>query len=160
MKFTPITGRLTFVGNSTAPATKDASRPNANWTYSSLIFREAETGEEITVPNCKVSGNLNRHIEPSEEGTFLIGRSGNERMLVGFRNERYETINEWVTNPQGRITLPLFLLFAGLVLSLLMIGIPIVIYAIYLFVKLNRLPGQLKTALEDNGFTVRAARTV
>lgn len=160
MKFIPITGRLTFVGNSTAPAAKDASRPNANWTYSSLIFREAETGEEITVPNCKVSGNLNRHMEPGEEGTFLVARKGNERTLIGFKNERYETINDWVMNPQGQVMIPVALFFMGLFLTMIFIGIPIVFYSIYLFFQLQRLPGKLKDGLRAHGFTPRAARTV
>jgi len=160
MKFIPITGRLTFVGNSTAPATKDAGKPNANWTYSSLVFREEGTGEEITVENCKVTGTLNRHIEPGEEGTFLVARDGRERTLLGFKNEHHQTINDWVTNPEGRVLIPVMMFVVGLVASLIVIGIPILIYSIFLFFKLQRLPGQLKKGLQDHGFTVRAARTV
>lgn len=160
MKFIPITGRLTFVGNSTAPATKDASRPNANWTYSSLIFRETGTGEEITVPNCKVSGNLNRHIDPGEEGTFLVAKVGNERTLIGFKNDRQETVNDWVLNPRGQILIPLAILIVGILTIPLFFGVLIIPYAIWMFFRLQSMPKKLKDGLVEHGFEVRGPRVV
>lgn len=164
MDFVPIAGRLTYVGDATASVAKHADRPNANWVYSSLIFREEGTDRDLKVENCKVSGSLNRHLEPGETGVFLIARSGRERMLAGFRNDRYEEINAWVNNPQGTVSIPLSAFFTGLLLTVFVItaiiGIPLMIYAIYAFFKAQAMPGKIKRALKEHGFSLRTEKVL
>lgn len=165
IKFIPITGKIVSHGDGKGPVTKDGSNPESLWTYSYIVFKEDETGEEITVHKCQVHGTLNQHLSQGNHGTWLIAKMGDKRMLLGYRDAAgQQTINDWALNPKGQIAYPVWVFMIGLMccvtLILIMIGIPVMIYAVFLFFKLQSLPKQLRKGLEEHGFELKAARTI
>lgn len=164
IEFIPITGKLVSHGNATGPKTKDGSNPKSIWTYSYLVFREDETGEEITVKDCKVHGVLNQHLAPGTYGTWLLSKSFVEKNLLAYRSDKNQTLDERILNPKSLDGSVGSAAIIGILLTITglgaIIGIPLILYSIYLFIKLKDLPKTVNDLLTDNGFKLQAARTI
>lgn len=163
-KFIPITGTVVSHGNATGPKTKDGSNPDSTWTYSYVVIREDETGEEVTVKDLTVLGNLNQHVTPGAHGYWLIAKAARLTLLLGYRTEDRQTITDWVFKPQGIVAYPLSIILLGfattITIILSFIGIPLLLFGIYLFFAMGKLPGKFKDALIEHDFELRAPRTI
>lgn len=151
VEFIPVTGSIVSYGNSTSENNNDGT-PSGVWMYSYITVKEAATGREVIVNDCKIIGALNQHITRGETGTFLFTKALGNRELLGFRDEERQTLNPHVGNMPNMTFFFVFCYFIGAVTTLILIGIPIILATMWLQKTYKKLPDILEKGLSEHGF--------
>jgi hypothetical protein len=151
VQFTPVTGRIISVGNSTSNHQKSGA-PSGVWTYSFITLKDEETGQEIVVNDCKVVGALNEHVDPGEHGTFLFGKAFGQRELLAYKNDQRQTFNPHIGDLPSLKIFFIAAYFIAIMALPFLIGIPLLIAVVWLHKNYKKLPGILEKGMTDHGF--------
>lgn len=152
MAINSIEGTLTFMGPSRV------NQNHSSTTYRSLIFKEHDTGEEVSVSECTVNDFLERHMKIGASGLFLIGKqpiSGNQ--LIGFKNDEVNVTDQKFPFKINML-MAIWLIIGGVLLTItiigLIIGIPMLIAGTILYFSLKSVKKDADRALKEHGFNL------
>ena len=153
MRVTTIDGRIEVLGESW----KQQGRVK---TYDYISFQDRD-GQDIVARKVRVWDEVDRILSPGARGVFVIGKVIGANELHAVKVGDREAFSEWLQGGLGKIyALLVFLLVFGLLLSWLLIGIPLVILAIWGLFGLSPWRKQLIAAARAAGFKMTAVKII
>jgi hypothetical protein len=153
-KITTVKGFLTAYGESTL----DQRSGNKRYSYISITD---EDGDEVYIKKVTVPQDVDRLITTGDNVTIVVAKNIFGREIHSARVGTREAHSKFIEGNWGVIYAACIgLLICGLVLSFIIIGIPIVLIAIYAMVTLPGTRRKIIAAAKAEGMTMKKAKRI
>ena len=153
MKITSVTG--------TIQALDEFRKLRDSKTYDYISIRD-DSGQDVMARKVGVPDSVDRLLNAGSHGTYIFGKialTGNA--LHAVRTQGGEAFSDWLQGKMAKDYRGLSLiLILGLLLSFIYIGIPLVIYIVYVMVKLPSWKRLVIETAKANGFQLLKTKEI